>query len=167
MRACSSVMKDCQAGNSLGSHTSRTNRRRLVLGPEAALERVHAVEGGHPVVRGAVHVDLLPRVGVHRCRERLEVGVGGCVEVDRDVCVGDALVLHDGALVGADLRLDVGLEVDHGVVALVAELVELLDVDDPRGGEPLVDPPEVVALVDAHGCATSGRCRCVAVGSRR
>jgi len=95
-------------------------------------------------------VDLLAVVRVHRRCEHLEVGMGRRVEVDREVHVVDALVTHDLPLVGAKLCLDVGLEVDHDVVALVPELLELLDRDDPRGRDPLADPPEVVARVDAH-----------------
>ena len=139
-----------QAGNSTGSQHLPDDRVRFVVGAQAVRLRVEAVERTDPVVRGAMDVDLLAGPSRHRVGERLEVGMGRGVEVDRDVHVVEALVAHDAGLVGDRVLVVVREEVDHRRVALGPQAADLLGGREPGGRDLVGDAPEVVAVSDAH-----------------
>jgi hypothetical protein len=97
-----------------------------------------------------MHVDLLIRPRVHRVGERVEIGASGCIEVDGEVHVVDALLGQDAPFVGEGEIVAVGQEIDDRAVAVVTQVVEVRSGDEARRGEPFVDVPEVVRVLDAH-----------------
>ena len=97
-----------------------------------------------------MHVHLLTGSSRHRVSERFEIVVGGRFEVDGDVHVVEALVSHDGRLVGGGALMGVRQEVDHRVVPLPAQVAELFGAHHARRRQPFVDPAEVVTVLDGH-----------------